>query len=119
MVAAPSAAVWFDFLFTLPYETFDINASADVETAVLLLAVGLIVSQLAARARRLEVVTVTDAGYLARIHTIGDLAQSASPQTPSSTMSGANSPTSSACAPAASSTAGSWDGHPAWRTTAA
>jgi hypothetical protein len=44
---------------------------------VLLLVVGLIVSQLAARARRLKVVTVTDAEYLARIHGTADLAQSA------------------------------------------
>ncbi|WP_181804388.1 DUF4118 domain-containing protein [Streptomyces shenzhenensis] len=76
-VAALSAAAWFDFFLTRPYETFDITASADIETAVLLLAVGLIVSQLAARARRLEVITVTDAGYLARIHTTADLARSA------------------------------------------
>ncbi|MGW2835646.1 hypothetical protein [Streptomyces sp. NPDC001286] len=51
----------------------DITASRDVETAVLLLVVGLIVSQLAARARRLEVITVTDAGYLSRIHRVAAL----------------------------------------------
>jgi len=77
VVAALSAAAWFDFFLTRPYQTFDITASADVETAVLLLAVGLIVSQLAARARRLEVITVTDAGYLARIHATADLVHSA------------------------------------------
>ncbi|MFJ9559388.1 DUF4118 domain-containing protein [Streptomyces fuscichromogenes] len=77
VVAALSAAAWFDFFLTRPYETFDITASADIETAVLLLAVGLAVSQLAARARRLEVITVTDAAYLARIHATADLAQSA------------------------------------------
>jgi hypothetical protein len=76
-LAALSAAAWFDFFHTRPYQTFDITASADIETAVLLLIVGLIVSQLAARARRLEVITVTDAGYLARIHETADLAQSA------------------------------------------
>ncbi|GHH43295.1 hypothetical protein FHS35_000454 [Streptomyces umbrinus] len=63
-LAALSAAAWFDFFLTRPYQTFDINTSADVETAVLLLVVGLIVSQLAARARRLEVITVTDADHL-------------------------------------------------------
>ena len=67
-VAALSAAVWFDFFFTRPYQTFSISNSSDITTAVLLLAVGLAVSQLAARARRFEVVAVTDAGYLARIH---------------------------------------------------
>ncbi|MER6127975.1 DUF4118 domain-containing protein [Streptomyces sp. NPDC001795] len=77
VVAALSAAAWFDFFLTRPYQTFDITASADIETAVLLLAVGLIVSQLAARTRRLEVMTVTDAAYLARIHRTADLVQSA------------------------------------------
>ncbi|MEU1409108.1 DUF4118 domain-containing protein [Streptomyces sp. NPDC005728] len=85
VVAALSAAAWFargaaaighSFL-TRPYETFDITASADVETAVLLLVVGLVVSQLAARARRLEVVAVTDADHLARIHRTAALAQTA------------------------------------------
>ncbi|MFE6156682.1 DUF4118 domain-containing protein [Streptomyces sp. NPDC057889] len=49
-LAALSAAAWFDFFLTRPYQTFDINASDDIETAVLLLIVGLIVSQIAARA---------------------------------------------------------------------
>ncbi|MGW0885106.1 hypothetical protein [Streptomyces sp. NPDC002671] len=53
------------------------SASADIWTAVLLLAVGLIVSQLAARARRLKVLTVTDADHLARIHRTAALVQSA------------------------------------------
>lgn len=77
VLAALSAAAWFDFFLTRPYETFDISASADVETAVLLLVVGVIVSQLAARGRRLEVITVMDAAHLSRIHRTADLAQSA------------------------------------------
>lgn len=76
-LAALSAAACFDFFLTRPYETFDITASADIETAVLLLLVGVIVSQLAARARRLEVITVTDAAHLSRIHRTAALAQSA------------------------------------------
>ncbi|TQJ52896.1 MULTISPECIES: DUF4118 domain-containing protein [Streptomyces] len=76
-LGALSAAAWFDFFLTRPYQTFDINASEDIETAVLLLAVGLIVSQLAARARRLEVITVTEAAYLTRVHDTAELAQSA------------------------------------------
>ena len=47
-LAAVSAAAWFDFFFTRPYERFTIRGSADVTTAVLLLAVGVAVSQLAA-----------------------------------------------------------------------
>ena len=76
-VAAVSAAAWFDFFFTRPYESFTIRGSADITTAVLLLAVGLAVSQLAARARELRVVTITDAGYLAQIHEAALMAKSA------------------------------------------
>ncbi|MFF0133725.1 DUF4118 domain-containing protein [Streptomyces mirabilis] len=76
-VAALSAAAWFDFFLTRPYEQFTISSSSDITTGVLLLAVGLAVSQLAARARRFEVVAITDAGYLATIHETAVLARSA------------------------------------------
>jgi hypothetical protein len=76
-LAAVSAFAWFDFFFTRPYERFTIRGSADITTAVLLLAVGLAVSQLAARARQLRVVTITDAGYLAQIHEAASIAKSA------------------------------------------
>ncbi|GAA4231899.1 hypothetical protein FHR32_005914 [Streptosporangium album] len=76
-LAALSAAVWFDFFFTQPYQRFAVTKSVDIQTAVLLLVVGLAVSQLAARARRLQVVAITDADYLARIHDTAELAQSA------------------------------------------
>lgn len=76
-LAALGAGAWFDFFFTVPYQRFTIRSSADVTTFILLLAVGVTVSQLAARARRLKVITITDATYLARIHETAALAQSA------------------------------------------
>lgn len=76
-LTALSSAAWFDFFFTQPYERFAIAKSADIRTAVLLLLVGLAVSQIAARARRLQVLAVTDARYLAAMHDTGKLAQSA------------------------------------------
>ena len=76
-LAAVSAAAWFDFFFTLPYYRFTIRGSADITTAVLLLVVGVAVSQLAARARRLQVIAITDAGYLAQIHQTASLTQTA------------------------------------------
>jgi K+-sensing histidine kinase KdpD len=76
-LAAVSAAAWFDFFFTRPFERFTIAKPADVTTAVLLLLVGLAVSQLAARARRLKVIAITDAGYLAQIHDTAELTQTA------------------------------------------
>ena len=76
-LAALSAAAWFDFFFTLPYYRFTIRSTADITTAVLLLVAGVAVSQLAARARRLQVVAITDAGYLAQIHEAASLTQTA------------------------------------------
>jgi hypothetical protein len=76
-LAAVSAAAWFDFFFTLPYYRFTIRGSADITTAALLLVVGVAVSQLAARARRLQVIAITDAGYLAQIHQTASLTQTA------------------------------------------
>jgi hypothetical protein len=76
-LAAVWAAVWFDFFFTQPYYRFTIRRSADVTTVILLLLTGIAVSQLAARARRLKVVAITDADYLAQIHQTASLAKSA------------------------------------------
>jgi len=76
-LAAVGAAAWFDFFFTVPYQRFTIRNSSDVTTFILLLAVGVAVSQLAAHARRLKVITITDARYLALIHETAVLAQSA------------------------------------------
>jgi hypothetical protein len=66
-LAAISAAVWFDFFFTVPYDRLTISHSADLTTFILLLVVGIAVSQLAAWTRRLRAQTVADAGYFARI----------------------------------------------------
>jgi hypothetical protein len=76
-LAAVSAAVWFDFFFTLPYDRLTISHSADVTTFILLLAVGVAVAELAAWARRLKAVTVADAGYFARIVESAALTQTA------------------------------------------
>lgn len=76
-VAALSAGAWFDFFFTQPYDQFTINNPADIQAAALMLGVGLVVSQLAVRTRRLQVLAVTDAGYLSHIHDTAELARSA------------------------------------------
>jgi Domain of unknown function (DUF4118) len=80
-LAAVGAAVWFDFFFTVPYERFTIRSSADVTTFVLLLVVGIAVSQLAAYARRLKVIAITDEKYLAQLQETTAVVRSAtSPQ---------------------------------------
>lgn len=81
-VAAIWAAICFDFFFTLPYDRLTVRRPSDVVTFVLLLVVGVVVSQLAARARTLKMITITDAAYLALIHETATLAQTA----PSSTV---------------------------------
>ncbi|GAA0318824.1 hypothetical protein GCM10010302_67370 [Streptomyces polychromogenes] len=74
-VAALSAAAWFDFLLTAPYRRFTITNREDAETAVLLLVVGLIVSQLSVRARRLRTAVITDAAHLTRLQGTARLAE--------------------------------------------
>lgn len=74
-LAALSAAAWFDFFLTRPYQRFAISDRADIETAVLLLCVGLIVSQLAVRARRLQAVLVTDTAHLSSLQGTARLAE--------------------------------------------
>ncbi|MFJ6049857.1 DUF4118 domain-containing protein [Streptomyces sp. NPDC092307] len=67
-LAALSAAAWFGLLLlSRPYQRSTIADRDEIQTAVLLLAVGLIVAQLAVRARRLEAVVVTGAAHLSSL----------------------------------------------------
>ncbi|GAA0418856.1 DUF4118 domain-containing protein [Streptomyces luteireticuli] len=77
VLAAVSAAAWFDFFFTRPYQSFAIGKGEDTRIDVLLLLVGIAVSQLAFRARRFRVVAITDAGHLSRLRATADVAQAA------------------------------------------
>jgi len=62
--AAASAALWFDFFLTRPYETFTINRAADIETTVLLLVIGAAVTEIAVWGRRQHSTASRRAGYL-------------------------------------------------------
>lgn len=64
IVAALSSTVWFDFFLTEPYQSFTINSSDDVETAVLLVVVGLAVTELALWGRRQQARASRRQGYL-------------------------------------------------------
>ncbi|MFD5513218.1 DUF4118 domain-containing protein [Streptomyces sp. NPDC127051] len=77
-LAALSAAAWFDFFLTQPYGRFTITDGDDVQTAVLLLIVGLIVSQLSVRARRLQGAVTTDASHLSQLESTVRLAEGGS-----------------------------------------
>jgi K+-sensing histidine kinase KdpD len=68
VLAAVSAAVWFDFFLTRPYERFSITSRTDIETTVLILVIGLAVTELAVWGRRQHLTATRRAGYLQGIN---------------------------------------------------
>lgn len=64
VLAALSCGVWFDFFLTEPYQRLTIDDPADVETAVLLLLVGVAVTEIALWGRRQQARASRRAGYL-------------------------------------------------------
>jgi K+-sensing histidine kinase KdpD len=68
VLAAVSAAVWFDFFLTQPYERFSITSRDDIETTVLLLVIGVAVTELAVWGRRQHTTASRRAGYLEGIN---------------------------------------------------
>jgi Domain of unknown function (DUF4118) len=64
IAAAASAAVWFDFFLTLPYERLTITRRVNIETTILILAVGIAVTEIAVRGRRQQAAAARRAGYL-------------------------------------------------------
>jgi K+-sensing histidine kinase KdpD len=73
VLATLSGAAGFDFLLTQPYQRFNVTARDDVETMILLVVVGLAVTELAVRGRQFRTVASTGASYLARIRVAADL----------------------------------------------
>ena len=64
VLAAVSSAVWFDFFLTVPYNSFTIDSSNDVEQAVLLLVIGGLVTEIAIWGRRQQAKASRNHGYL-------------------------------------------------------
>ncbi len=67
-LAAASAAVWFDFFLTRPYELFSISRASDIETTVLVLVIGIAVTEIAVWGRHQQAVASRRSGYLAGIN---------------------------------------------------
>jgi K+-sensing histidine kinase KdpD len=67
-LAALSAAAWFDFFLTRPYERFSINRARDIGTTVLLLLIGIAVTEIAVWGRRQFAAASRRAGYLAGLN---------------------------------------------------
>lgn len=72
-VAALSAAAAFNLIHTKPYWSLRIESSDDIETAVLLLVVGIAVGELALRGRRARMLVAKGQEDLASIHGLGRL----------------------------------------------
>jgi len=73
-LAALSAAFWYEFFFTVPFNSPSINRGEDALSAVLLLVVGLTVGQLSASARRQRDDARQGRADIGRIHQAADLA---------------------------------------------
>lgn len=73
-MAAVSSALSFDFFLTRPYLHLRISSSDDVETTALLLVVGLIVGNIAARARRSRRTAEAASDEIRRIRRVAALA---------------------------------------------
>jgi hypothetical protein len=74
VLAALSGGLSFDFFLTAPYESFAINRSQDIETGVLLLIVGIAVTEIALWGRRQQALAGRSAGYLAGLHDASETA---------------------------------------------
>ena len=79
IIAALGASVWFDFFLTRPYEQLAISHRSDLETAISLVVVGLIVTELAARARHHRDRASVEAEHLALIYEMTSLVASGVP----------------------------------------
>ncbi|HEY5249413.1 MAG TPA: DUF4118 domain-containing protein [Dermatophilaceae bacterium] len=64
LLAALSAGLWFDFFLTRPYGTFAIISSVDLQTALLLLGVGVAITEIAHRGRKQQAMASAHLGYL-------------------------------------------------------
>ncbi|MFF0264544.1 DUF4118 domain-containing protein [Kribbella sp. NPDC004536] len=64
VLAALGSAVWFDFFLTVPYNTFTIDSSDDIEQTILLLVIGGVVTELAIWGHRQQARASRRRGYL-------------------------------------------------------
>jgi hypothetical protein len=77
--AAVEAAVSFDLFFTRPYYSLRINRAADVETAVLMLIVGVAIGEIVTRGKRHRFAAHVSRSNLERVSRITELAAGGEP----------------------------------------
>jgi K+-sensing histidine kinase KdpD len=79
-LATVSATVWFDFFLTRPYLRLAITHRPDIETAVSLFVVGIVVTELAARNRHHYEWATEESDYVGLIHSLSELSASGAPR---------------------------------------
>jgi K+-sensing histidine kinase KdpD len=79
LVATVSATLWFDLFLTRPYGKLAISHRPDIETAVSLFVVGVIVTELAARNRHHHEAAAEESDYVALIYGLSELVASGAP----------------------------------------
>ena len=79
LLATVSATLWFDFFLTRPYERLAITHRPDIETAVSLFVVGIVVTELAARNRHHHEVATEESDFVGLLHSVSELAASGTP----------------------------------------
>jgi K+-sensing histidine kinase KdpD len=72
-VAALSACLWFDFFLTRPYEQLVINRRPDIEIAISLLVVGVVLTELAARSRHHRHAADEESHFIGLIHEVSEM----------------------------------------------
>jgi K+-sensing histidine kinase KdpD len=79
-LATLSATVWFDFFLTRPYLRLAITHRPDIETAISLFVVGIVVTELAARNRHHYETANEESDYVSLIHDLSELTASGAPR---------------------------------------
>ena len=74
LLAALSAGLGFDFFLTRPYQSFSITSAADVQTTLLLLGVGVAVTEIAYRRREQQAMASKRRGYLEGVEAVAKIA---------------------------------------------
>jgi hypothetical protein len=78
-VAAVGATLSFDFFLTRPFVSMRIDSADDIETVMILLAVGLIVGEVAARGRRFRRDRDRAAAAIGRVHRVAERVSTGAP----------------------------------------
>jgi hypothetical protein len=81
VIASLSAAVWFDFFLTVPYDRFTISHRPDLEATIAIVVVGLFITELAGRSRHHWHAAAEGVAHVAMIHEVAELAAARAPET--------------------------------------